>query len=229
MLNTVDVTAFILSIGTMLLAAKVLGEIFDKLKQPAVIGELLAGIFLGPSVLGYFFPNLFDWLFSSNNEIKIALDGITTISVILLLLVSGLEVDLAIVLTQGKKAFAIGIMGVIIPFIIGFIISYSFPGIMGLTDPNMKIIYSLFIGTALSISALPVIAKTLLDMNLLQTKIGSTIIASAMFNDVIGWLIFALILSLMGSKESTMSFPLTISFNVYFLDNNSYNWEKNNK
>ena len=217
MLNTVDVTAFILSIGTMLLAAKVFGEIFDKLKQPAIIGELLAGIILGPSVLGYFLPNVYDWLFSSNAEIKIALDGITTISVILLLLVSGLEVDLAIVLTQGKKAFAIGIMGVVIPFLIGFMVSYFFPGIMGLSDPNMKIIYSLFIGTALSISALPVIAKTLLDMNLLQTKIGSTIIASAMFNDVIGWLIFALILSLMGAKESTMSFPLTVSLMFIFL------------
>ena len=216
MLTSVEITAFILSIGTMLLSAKVLGEIFDKLKQPAVIGEILAGIILGPSILGSFLPEIYNWLFASNNEIKIAVDGITTISVILLLLVSGLEVDLSTVLAEGKKAFYIGILGVIIPFMLGFAAAYLYPELLGMQNPEIKIIYSLFIGTALSISALPVIAKTLLDMNILQTKIGSTIIASAMFNDIIGWLIFSLILSLMGLKENSISFAWTLLLMILF-------------
>ena len=216
MLTSEEITAFILSIGTMLLAAKVLGEIFDKLRQPAVIGEILAGIILGPSILGTFLPEIYNWLFASNNEIKIAIDGITTISVILLLLVSGLEVDLSTVLAEGKKAFYIGILGVIIPFMLGFAAAYLYPELLGMQNPEIKIIYSLFIGTALSISALPVIAKTLLDMNILQTKIGSTIIASAMFNDIIGWLIFSLILSLMGLKENSISFAWTFLLMILF-------------
>ncbi len=216
MLKTIEITAFVLSIGTMLFAAKLLGEIFDKLKQPAVIGEILAGIILGPSILGHFLPEIYSWLFDSNATIKIALDGITTIGVILLLLVSGLELDLSMVVAEGKKAISIGLMGVILPFIIGFTVSYYFPSIMGIENREMKIIFSLFMGTALSISALPVIAKTLLDLNLLQTKIGSTIIASAMFNDLIGWLIFSLILSLMGLKESSMSFLSTFLLMIIF-------------
>ena len=216
MLKTIEITAFVLSIGTMLFAAKLLGEIFDKLKQPAVIGEILAGIILGPSILGHFLPEIYSWLFDSNTTIKIALDGITTIGVILLLLVSGLELDLSMVVAEGKKAISIGLMGVILPFIIGFTVSYYFPSIMGIENREMKIIFSLFMGTALSISALPVIAKTLLDLNLLQTKIGSTIIASAMFNDLIGWLIFSLILSLMGLKESSMSFLSTFLLMIIF-------------
>jgi K+:H+ antiporter len=216
MLTSVEITTFILAIGLMLLSAKVLGEIFNKIKQPAVIGEILAGIILGPSIFGYFLPDIYRWIFASNNEIQIAVDGITTISVILLLLVSGLEVDLSVVLAEGKKAFYIGIMGVVIPFMLGFSITYLYPELMGMKNSDTRIIYSLFIGTALSISALPVIAKTLLDMNLLQTKIGSTIIASAMFNDVIGWLIFSLILSIMGLKKSTISFALTLSLMIIF-------------
>jgi Kef-type K+ transport system membrane component KefB len=201
----------------MLFFAKLLGEFFTKIKQPAIIGEILAGILLGPTVLGMISPNIFEWLFPKTGEIKTALDGITTIAVVLLLLVSGIEVDLSVVVKQSKKAAATGLMGIIIPFALGFGISYFLPGLMGIQNESMKFTFALFMGTALSISALPVIAKTLMDLNIFKTEIGLIIISAAMFNDIIGWLIFSIILGLIGVGSNNFLFHETLIYILLFV------------
>ena len=99
-----QITTFLISISVMLFSAKLLGELFVKIKQPAIIGEIIAGVILGPTILGLIFPSIFLQLFPKSYEISIAIESFTTIAVILLLLISGLEVDLAMVLSQGKKA-----------------------------------------------------------------------------------------------------------------------------
>lgn len=204
------VVIFLLSISLMLFTAKFLGEIFLKLKQPAIIGEILAGIILGPTVLGMFSPETFTWLFRGPDEVQIIMDGITTLAVVMLLIVTGLEVDLSIVIKQGKAAFSTGLFGLIIPFLTGFLTAYFFADFFGVTDSSLKLVFALFIGTALSISALPVIAKTLMDLKIFKTKIGLTIIAAAMFNDVVGWLIFSLILGMIGASKGNISLITTI-------------------
>ncbi len=212
-----SITVFLLSISIMLFFAKLLGEFFTKIKQPAIIGEILAGILLGPTVLGMISPNIFEWLFPKTGEIKTALDGITTIAVVLLLLVSGIEVDLSVVVKQSKKAAATGLMGIIIPFALGFGISYFLPGLMGIQNESMKFTFALFMGTALSISALPVIAKTLMDLNIFKTEIGLIIISAAMFNDIIGWLIFSIILGLIGVGSNNFLFHETLIYILLFV------------
>ncbi|MCB0745086.1 MAG: cation:proton antiporter, partial [Ignavibacteriae bacterium] len=165
----------------MLFSAKLLGELFIKIKQPAIIGEIIAGVILGPTVLGMIFPSIFLLLFPKSHEISIALESFTTIAVVLLLLISGLEVDLAMVLRQGKKAIYTSNMGLAIPFALGFGVSYLFPNIMGIgSSSSSKFIFALFMGTALSISALPVIAKTLIDLKIFKLEIGVIIISAAM-------------------------------------------------
>lgn len=216
-LTSEQVAIFLLSISIMLLMAKLFGELFTKLKQPAIIGEIIAGVILGPTILGNILPDAFNLLFPSDSTLKVALDGITTLAVVLLLLVSGLEVDLSIVLKYRKTAVATSIIGIIVPFIMGFGISYLSPEFMGLTDPQMRVVFSLFIGTAIAISSLPVIAKILIDLKIFKTQIGFIIISAAMLNDVIGWLIFSLILGMMDAAGHGFSFGETLFLTIIFV------------
>ncbi len=212
-----QVTIFILSIGIMLFFAKMLGEIFTKFKQPGIIGEILAGIILGPTILGMIFPSIFETIFPSIPEIEIALDGITTLAVVMLLLVLGIEVDLSIVLKQGKTALFTSWFGIIVPFGLGFGVAYFSPVTLGNTIEENRLVFALFMGTAMSISALPVIARTLMDLNIFKTKMGLIIITAAMLNDVFGWIIFSIILGMIGASTHGLSFGETIALTTFFI------------
>ncbi|MHB9011763.1 MAG: cation:proton antiporter domain-containing protein [Ignavibacteriaceae bacterium] len=215
-LTSENIVTFLLSISLMLLSAKLLGELFNKIGQPAVVGEIIAGIILGPTIFGSLLPYAFNWLFPQNNGVKVALDGIVNLAVILLLLVSGLEVDLSVVVKEGKTAFLTGIMGIIIPFALGFTGAYFFPHLLGIKDDNLKLAFALFMGIALSISALPVIVKTLMDLGIFKTEIGYIIVAAAMFNDIVGWLIFSVILSMIGANNHGLTFGQTLILLITF-------------
>jgi Kef-type K+ transport system membrane component KefB len=202
-LNNTDLVALLLAIGTMLILSRIVAELGKRWKMPVVMGELLVGIVLGPTVLGTLNPDLFGTLFplKTNPHFSIALDGIVSLSVILLLFVAGMEVQLPVVLRQGKAAITTGLGSMIIPFTTGFAIAWWKPEWFGLTTAQSEgYIFPIFLGTALSISALPVIARILMDLNLFKTNIGMIIIASAMFNDLIGWLVFSFILSYAGKN-----------------------------
>jgi len=215
--TTNDITIFLLSISVMLFVARATGELLRLIKQPLVIGEILAGIILGPTILGYFFPDIFNQLFIKSASSKIVLDGITTLSVVMLLLVSGIEVDLAILVKQGKTALWTSVMGILFPFTLGFTIAYLYPTLLGIQSENMRFVFALFVGTALSITALPVVARTLMDLNLFKTQIGYLIIASAMVNDLIGWIIFSIILGMVGSAAHSFSFGTTLTLTFAFI------------
>jgi len=216
-LSNDQVIIFLISISVMLFSAKMLGEIFTKFKQPAIIGEILAGVILGPTILGMLSPGTFEFLFPKNSEINVAMDGITNIAVVLLLLVSGLEVDLSVVFRHRKKALSISIIGIIIPFLLGFGIAYLFPGLLGLIESQDRLVFALFIGTAIAISSLPVIAKILMDLKIFKSEIGSIIIASAMLNDLIGWIIFSVILGMIGANTNGFSFSETLIYTLSFI------------
>ncbi len=197
-----ELIILLLSISTMLIVSRIFSELGKQFKLPVVMGELIVGIILGPTILGLLFPDVFNYLFPSSGNVPIALDGILSLSVIMLLFVAGMEVQLPMVLKQGKLAIYTSFFSMIIPFSTGFAVAWFLPSIFGIpTDESSRLLFALFFGTALSISALPVIARILMDMNLFQTKIGTIIIASAMFNDLIGWLIFSLVLSLTNKTE----------------------------
>src|SRR5688572_30336360 len=116
-----DITVVLLSLGVMLALARILGEVFRKFNQPAVIGELLAGIILGPTVLGRVWPELEQWLFPRGGGPALVLQGITTVAVVLFLLVAGMEVDLSRIFRQGRAAVAVSLSGILVPFGIGLI------------------------------------------------------------------------------------------------------------
>lgn len=216
-LTSNDITILLLSISVMLFVARGVGELMRLIKQPLVIGEILAGIILGPTILGLIYPELFHSLFNKSGSVNLVLEGITTISVVMLLLVSGIEVDLAVVLKQKKTALITSIMGIVVPFGLGFLAAYLFPEFFGIRDQSMRLVFALFIGTALSITALPVVARTLMDLNLFKTDIGYLIIASAMVNDLVGWIIFSIILRMVGTTSHAFSFGTTLLFTFGFM------------
>ncbi|MFC1694454.1 cation:proton antiporter [Candidatus Latescibacterota bacterium] len=199
MLGTHDITIVLLDIGILLGFSRLLGEIARRYRQPMVVGEIFAGIILGPTILGTLTPELQQLLFPMRANTLTALEGLTTVAVVLLLLVAGIEINLSSVWKQGRTAVLVSSLGIMVPFAIGFGTSQIWPYFLGLDSGGDQLTFSLFFGTALSISALPVIAKTLMDMNLLKSDMGILVIASAAFNDLIGWIIFSVVLSIMGA------------------------------
>src|ERR1051326_5966118 len=115
-----DLFSLLITVGVMLIFARLFAEIGKKFKLPVVMGEILAGIILGPTILGTIDPDIFNYLFPKEGGAKIALDGITSIAVIMLLFVAGLEVQLQLVLKQGKTAIYTSFTSMIIPFGLGF-------------------------------------------------------------------------------------------------------------
>jgi len=215
-LGSSEVTRFLIAISIMLFLGRTFGELFRQIKQASVIGEIIAGILLGPTLLGSFFPEFQDWLFPTSGVLAIAIDSITTLSVIFLLLVVGFEIDLSIVLQQGKAALIIGLTGMMVPFIIGYGVAFGFPRIFG-GDENSNYIFFFFIGISLAISALPIIARTLMDLNLFKSKLGMTIMAAVIFNDFAGWLVFSVFLSLIGTKSHSLEIHNTILVTLLFV------------
>ena len=215
-LNHTDLMLLLLAISAMLLLSRAAAELAMRFKMPGVIGEILIGIILGPTILGSFFPAFFTSVFPMEGHAAIALDGIVKISVVMLLFVAGLEVQIPLVLKQGKLAIYTSITSMIIPFVTGFAVAWYFPAFFLVNDGDGKLLFALFFGTALAISALPVIARILMDLKIMRTQVGMLIMASAMFNDLVGWLIFSFILSMMGKDPSRMNVGYSILFILGF-------------
>ncbi len=195
--NPNDITIILLDIGILLGFSLFLGEIARRYRQPMVVGEILAGVILGPTILGTLAPELWNTVFPARHNTLIAMEGLTTISVVLLLLVAGIEISLSSIWKLRKTAFIVSTLGVLVPFGLGFGGTWFFPDFFGLEFGADKLAFSLFLGTALSITALPVISKTLMDMSLSKSDMGMIVIASAAMNDLIGWIIFSIVIGFM--------------------------------
>ncbi len=217
MFDAHEVATLLFDVGILLGLARLLGEIARRYRQPMVAGEILAGILLGPTVLGSLFPAVEHALFPLSGDVLIAMEGLTIIASALLLLVAGTEISLSSVWRQGKAAVFTSVFGIIVPLAFGFGAAWFLPGLFGREPGVDAFTFALFLGTALSISALPVITKTLMDMNLLKSDFGVLIMASAALNDLIGWLIFSLVLGMMGAgEEFGRSVEETILYTVLF-------------
>lgn len=188
-----DALVFLLSLGALLGVARFLGEGARALGLPLVVGEIVAGIFLGETGLGRIYPSVHAFLLPSGPPAAM-LSGYTTIAVVLLLVVAGLEVDLEVVKRRGRGALLVAVLGTILPLVGGVLVGHLAPDSV-LVDPSRRGMFSLFLGVALSISALPVIAKTLLDLGLFKTDVGLLVMTAAMLNDLFGWIAFSILLS----------------------------------
>jgi len=215
-LSPEDIGILFLSLAVFLFFARIFGEIFIRFKLPAVIGEIIAGIILGPTLLGSIFSEAYNAVFSNASLVSLGLDTIAQIAIALLLLVSGMEVDLGLVFRQGKNSVIFGTISLILPFLVGFIFGYFYLDLFVASLASNKISIGIFFGLAIGISALPVIARILLDLKMLRTEIGTIILSSAMFIDLFGWMIFSLLVGSMKGGMPISKFFLSLSYVVLF-------------
>ncbi|MGB4930139.1 MAG: cation:proton antiporter, partial [Chitinophagales bacterium] len=200
-----EVLPFLLLVATLLLVGRLLGELFRKLKLPQVMGELVAGILLGPSCLQRLAPEFYQSFFVEPKSAGIAFDGLARIGILLLLFVAGQEINLRTIRAKANAAAAISLSGIAFPFIIGFAATWFFTPILFPDGVADKTASALFMGTALSITALSVLAKILIDIKQLKSKFGNLMMTAAMIDDFIGWMLFSLVVSV-ANLESESSF-----------------------
>src|SRR5215468_9937357 len=194
---------FLVQLIALMLVGRLLGEAMNRIGQPSVMGMLLGGVLLGPSVLGALWPDLQHAVFPKTPEQKAMLDGVAQFGILLLLLLTGMETDLKLVRTVGKAALSSSLTGVAVPFICGFGLGQLLPEWL-LPHPDQRLLTSLFLGTALSISSIKIVAAVVREMGFTRRKLGLIIVASAICEDSIGWVIIAITLGL--AQAGTIDF-----------------------
>jgi Kef-type K+ transport system membrane component KefB/nucleotide-binding universal stress UspA family protein len=182
----------LLQLALILAAARIGGELAKRAGLPAVVGELSAGILLGPSLLGHFAPGAFTWLFPADAAQFHLLEVVGQLGMVLLLLLTGLETDLRLLKNLGRAALIASTLGMLVPFATGYVLGMYMPDSY-LAHPDQRMLFSAFLATAMSISAMPVIAKILMDLDLARRNIGLVILSAGVVDDTVGWLILSLI------------------------------------
>ncbi|MBN1541191.1 cation:proton antiporter, partial [candidate division KSB1 bacterium] len=195
---------FLVQLLILMGCARGLGEVFKKWKQPALTAEILVGILLGPTILGRFLPGVQLALFPPDMIQQNMLETVAWLGVFFLLLDTGLEIDFSIAWRQRSSAFFIALADIVVPMIISFAAVYFLPA-RYLIDPQQRLIFSLFMATVMTISALPVAARVLHELNLLKVDLGFLVMSALTVNDIIGWVLFTIILGLFTSVTVAVS------------------------
>lgn len=190
-----DVLLLLIQIAVLLAAARLLGELAIRLGQPSVIGEISAGIILGPSCLSAIFPVLGQNLVPQTATQGHILEVVSLLGAMFLLLITGLETDAKLIKRHIRTAAGVSFGGIVTTFASGYVLGMYLPDRL-LAEPDQRLVFALFVATAMSISAIPVIAKVLMDMNLMRRDIGQTILAAGMSDDTCGWVLLSIVAAL---------------------------------
>ena len=191
---------FLVQFAVLLTSARLLGEVMKRYGQPPVFGELLAGIALGPSLFGWLAPDLFIALFPREALQYQLLELISWLGMIFLLLLTGLETDMAVLRKLGRPATLASLLGILLPFTLGYILGAAIPERL-IPHPEQRLVFHLFMGTAMAISAVPVIAKILMDLNVLRRNVGAIIMGAAIVDDIAGWTILSMLIGMTTKGE----------------------------
>jgi len=190
-----DVLAMVTAIAVLLLTARLFGEVAKRMKQPSVFGELLAGIVLGPSLLGSLFPFLQGLVIPTRPVQGYLLEAISLLGAMFLLLITGLETDLKLIRRHARTALSVSFVGVLVTFVSSFFFATFIPDKL-LVAGGERLVFELFFATAMSIASIPVIATVLIDLKFTRRDVGQTIIAAGMSDDTIGWIILSVVAAL---------------------------------
>ncbi|MBP2326470.1 Kef-type K+ transport system membrane component KefB [Kibdelosporangium banguiense] len=200
---------FLLQLGLLLGLAFAFGRLATKWKLPAVVGELTAGVVLGPSLLAHAIPGLSRWLFPANVEQLHLLDAVGQFGVLLLVGFTGMHVDLGLLRRKGKTALSVSMGGLLIPLALGFGVGMVLPASL-LAEGGNRSVVALFLAVAMCVSAIPVIAKTLLEMKLLHRNIGQLTISASAVDDIVGWALLSIVSTMVTSGLRGGQVALTI-------------------
>jgi Kef-type K+ transport system membrane component KefB len=206
----------LLQIIVIVAATKLVGRLFIKIGQPAVVGEIVAGILLGPSLLGYVFPRGWSFLFPASSMEALKLLG--QIGVILFMFLVGMELDTRQLRKKAHAAVIISHASIIIPFFLGVLLSLFI--YRSFAPPSISFVsFALFMGVAMSITAFPVLARIIEERGMAMSVLGSTSIACAAVDDVTAWCILALVVALVRADGigASMTIFLAIAFILMML------------
>ena len=186
---------FLAQIVLLLLVGRLIGEAMQRIGQAAIMGQLIAGILLGPSLFGAIWPEAQRAVFAANPQQQGMIDGVSQLGILMLLLLTGMETDLRLVKQARRAAIGVSVAGIVVPFACGFALGEVLPTAM-LPKPDQRIVTSLFLGTALSIASLKIVAMVVREMGFMRRKVGMALIASAIIDDTVGWVIISITLGL---------------------------------
>lgn len=195
-----DVLALVVQVAVLLATARAFGWVAQRLGQPSVVGEILAGVVWGPSLLSGLIPFVGEWVIPQNETQGYLLEVVALIGVMLLLVVTGLETDLGLIRRRIRVSLGLSVGGLSVTFTAGLALGFLIPDDL-LTDPSQRVVFALFLATALSITAIPVLAKVLIDLGLMRRELGQTMLASAMIDDITGWTLLGLVTALAGAES----------------------------
>ena len=196
-MTPLDWTMLSLHLAAMLFVALVLGHAARRIGIPAVVGEIAGGLLLGPTVLGRLSPDTFAWLFPTAGPVTGGRAAIARVGMLFFIVTIGLDISIGEFRRIGRRALSVGIIGTLVPLVLGFLMCYVFPTVIGVTHKD-QFSTALFMGSILSLSANPVIARILMDMGLFKSEIGRTIMSATLVDDLVGWGLFAVILAEFG-------------------------------
>ena len=203
----------LLQIVVIVAFARLMGFLFKKIGQPSVIGEVVAGIILGPSILGLFFPSVNHFIFPAASLINLQL--LSQIGLILFMFVVGMELEVSGIRKQAYGAFIVSQTSIIVPFVSGMGLAYFL--YEAYAPANISFLtFSLFMGIAMSITAFPVLARILKEKNLTQTKLGIMSLSSAAIGDITAWFILAAVIAIV-KAGSSVSIVYSLGITVVYI------------
>jgi Kef-type K+ transport system membrane component KefB len=203
----------LLQIVSILICARIFGWLFAKMGQPTVIGEILAGIVLGPSLLGHYFPGVFNFLFAPGSLSNLYI--LSQLGLILFMFTIGMELNMKSLKGMIGKTWIISHTSIIIPFFFGMLLAYYLYGefVAGKTD---FVSFALFMGISMSITAFPVLARIIQEKGLTKTHLGTLSLASAAIDDVTAWCLLAAVIAI--AKTGSLAGSLyTIAWSAVYI------------
>lgn len=193
----------LIQIIAVLLMVRLFGFLFKHIGQPGVIGEIVAGIVLGPSVLGYFFPDVFQALFPPESLTNLEL--LSQVGLVLFMFVIGMELDFSVLKNKINETLVISHAGILVPFFLGIVASYWIYEEYAAAQTAF-LPFALFIGISMSITAFPVLARIIQERNMTKTSLETLAIASAANDDVTAWCLLAVVIAI--AKAGTFASAL---------------------
>ncbi|GAA1311447.1 cation:proton antiporter [Saccharothrix xinjiangensis] len=207
---------FLLQVGLLLAVALLLGRLAVRCGLPAIVGELLTGVLLGPSLLGHLAPAWWAWLFPPDPAQFHLLDAFGQFGVLLLVGVTGLHLDFGLVRRRGATAARVSLPGFAVPLALGIAAGFAVPASL-LAGRGDRPVFALFLGIAMCVSAIPVIAKTLLDLKLLHRDVGQLILVAGTVDDVLGWIGLSAVTAMATTGLRAGGVLRSVAFLVLFL------------